>query len=158
MSATDRGRRSERVTTGGAGREWSPAPGLIVLAWVGAVAAGGWSVALWLSGADPAGRLLAVVATVGLLVAAVFGSRARPRLRVDADGLTVGGMFRSRHHPWPLVQDVRVLRVRRLGRVSSLLEVDTVTAGGDERLLLFGRLDLAEDPEDVAPQVLALRP
>jgi hypothetical protein len=92
------------------------------------------------------------------VLAATFGSRARPRLRADADGLTVGGLLRTRHHPWPLVQNVRVLRVRRFGRESSLLEVDTLTASGDERLLVFGRLDLAADPEDVAPQLLALRP
>jgi hypothetical protein len=139
-------------------REWSPARGLVVSAWLLTAAAIAWCATLWLTGVDPAGRLLAGVAAVGMGVAAVFGSRARPRLRVDADGLTVGGMLRSRHHPWPLVQDVRVLRVRRLGRESSLLEVDTVTAGGAERLLVFGRLDLAEDPENVAQQVLALRP
>ncbi len=139
-------------------REWSPALGLVVGAWIGAVAAVAWCVASWSAGADPAGRLLAGVAAAGLTVAAVFGSRARPRLRVDADGLTVGGMFGSRHHPWPFVRGVRVLRVRRLGRTGSLLEVDTMTAQGTERLLVFGRLDLAEDPEDVAPQVLARRP
>lgn len=142
----------------GRSSEWSPAIGLTVLAWLAAVAAGGWCAALWLSGADPAGRLLAGVAAVGLLVAAVFGTRARPRLRADVDGLTVRGLARSRHHPWPLVQDVRVLRVRRFGRDSSLLEIDTVTASGAERLFVFGRLDLAEDPEDVLPQVCALRP
>jgi hypothetical protein len=139
-------------------REWSPARGLIVCAWLLTAAAVAWCGALWLTGADPAGRVLAGVAAVGAAVAAVFGSRARPRLRVDADGLTVGGLVRSRHHPWPLVKDVRVLRVRRFGRDSSLLEVDTVTAEGGERLLVFGRLDLAEDPEDVAPQVRAMRP
>jgi hypothetical protein len=36
--------------------------------------------------------------------------------------------------------------------------VDTVTASGDEKLLVFGRLDLAADPEDVAPVLRALRP
>jgi hypothetical protein len=56
------------------------------------------------------------------------------------------------------VQDVRVLQVRRLGRRTSMLEVDTVSATGDERLLVFGRFDLAADPEDVAPQIRALRP
>jgi Bacterial PH domain len=91
-------------------------------------------------------------------VAAFFGTRARPRLRADADGLTVSGMFRTRHHPWPLVQNVRVLQVRRLGRRTSLLEIDTVSTNGDEQLLVFGRLELAADPEDVAPELLALRP
>jgi Bacterial PH domain len=139
-------------------REWSPAPGLVVCAWLFTLAAAAWFVALTASDADPAGRLLAGVAAVGAGIAATFGTRARPRLRVDADGLTVNGLFRTRHHPWPLVQDVRVLRMRRLGRETSLLEVDTVTADGDERLIVFGRLDLAADPEDVAPQLLALRP
>ena len=139
-------------------RQWSPAAGLVVAGWVLAVAAAAWCAALWLADSDPAGRLIAAVAAVGLGGASLFGSRARPRLQVDADGLTVGGLVRSRHHPWPLVQGVRVLRVRRLGRESSLLEIDTRTAGGDEQLLVFGRLELNADPEDVAPQLLELRP
>ena len=141
-------------------REWSPAPGLV---------------ALRLGRARPPPRGLVRGdgrrrdpirpdccwpgwPRSGCCWRAVFGSRARPRLRVDAGGVTVGGLFRARHYPWPLVEDVRVLQVRRLGRRTSLLELDTVTASGDERLLVFGRLDLAADPEDVAPQVLALRP
>jgi hypothetical protein len=139
-------------------RQWSPAAGLVACGWIGAVAALGWLALLWVEGADPAGRLIAGVAAVGLGISAAFGTRARPRLRVDADGLTVGGFFRSRHHPWPFVREVRVLRVRRLGRESSMLEIDTVGATGDEHLLVFGRLDLGADPEDVAPELLALRP
>jgi Bacterial PH domain len=139
-------------------REWSPATGLVVCGWIATVAAAGWCVALWAGAGDPASRLISRVAAVGIGLASLFGGRARPRLRADADGLTVGGLWRARHHPWPLVQGVRVLRVRRFGRESSLLEVDTLTAAGDERLFVFGRLDLAADPEDVAPQLLALRP
>jgi hypothetical protein len=142
----------------GRAAEWSPAPGLVVLAWLLTVGAAAWFATLWITGADPAGRLLAGVAAAGAGLAALFGTFARPRLRADPDGLTVGGLFRSRHHPWPFVADVRVLRVRRLGRESSLLEVDTVAADGSERLLVFGRLDLAADPEDVAPRLRALRP
>ena len=138
--------------------QWSPAPGLVALAWLGTGAAAAWAAALAPGGGDAPGLVLAVVATIGLLVGAVFGSRARPRLRADADGLTVGGVFRTSHYPWPLIEGVRVLRVRRFGRDTSLLEVDTVTAVGAERLLVFGRLELAADPEDVAPQLLARRP
>jgi hypothetical protein len=130
----------------------------VVVGWIATVAAAGWCVALWTADSDPAGRLIAGVAAVVIGIASLFGTRARPRLRADADGLTVGGLLRRRHYPWPLVQDVRVLQVRRLGRQSSLLEVDTVTADGGEQLLVFGRLDLGADPEDVAPQVLAVRP
>jgi hypothetical protein len=36
--------------------------------------------------------------------------------------------------------------------------VDTVSADGGERLLVFGRLDLGADPRDVAPRLLDLRP
>jgi hypothetical protein len=139
-------------------REWSPPAAVVALAWLLAVGAAIWCAALWWTGADPAGSLLAAVAALGVGFAALFGSRARPRLRADPDGVTVGGLVRSHHHPWPFVTDVRVLRVRRLGRESSLLEVDTVTADGTERLLVFGRLDLAADPEDVAPILRALRP
>jgi hypothetical protein len=120
--------------------EWAPAPGLVALAWVVTAAAAGWTAATWLTSADAAGGLIAAVATVG------------------ADGVTVGGLLGSRHHPWPLVQGVRVLRVRRLGRESSLLELDTVAADGTERLYVFGRLDLAADPEDVAPRLASVRP
>jgi hypothetical protein len=139
-------------------RTWSPAPALVIVLWMGAVVAAVWCGLLLNAGSDPAGRLIAGCAAAGLLGAAVFTTRARPRLRADADGLTVGGLLRSRHHPWPLVQEVRVLRTRRWGREGSLLEVDTVTADGGERLLLFGRLDLNADPEDVAPVLHALRP
>ncbi|MCO1658021.1 PH domain-containing protein [Pseudonocardia humida] len=144
--------------TGPHEREWSPAVGLVVIGWAAAVAAVAWCVLLWASHADPAGRLIAGVAAVGLVVAALYGTRARPRLRVDVDGITVGGLLRARHYPWPLVGDLRVLTTRRLGLRGSLLEIDATTADGGERLLVFGRLDLDEDPQDVAPQVLALRP
>jgi hypothetical protein len=139
-------------------RQWSPSAGLVVVGWVGALAAAAWCVQLWVSYSDPVGRLLAGTLAVGLTVAAAFGTRARPRLRVDADGLTVGGFRRARHYPWPLVGDVRVLERHRFGLSNALLEVDTATADGEERLLVFGRLDLAADPHDVAPQLLALRP
>ncbi|MGE3288748.1 MAG: PH domain-containing protein [Pseudonocardia sp.] len=138
--------------------DWSPARGLVALAWAGVVVALGWLVVLLLRGGDPGGLLFAGVTTVGLGFAALYGTRARPRLRADADGLTVGGLWGARHHPWPLVRDVRVRRVRRLGRETRLLELDSVTAAGDEQLVVFGRLDLDADPEDVAERIVALRP
>ena len=140
-----------------AGREWSPAAGLVACAWVGAVAAIAWCAVLWANGEDPPGRLLAGAAAVGLTVAAVYGTFARPRLRADADGLTVAGLTGRRHHPWRQVPGLRVVRVRRWGRESSLLEIDTAAPDGRERLLVFGRLELAADPEDVAEDLLALR-
>ena len=66
--------------------------------------------------------------------------------------------MRARHHPWPLVADVRVTRLRRWGRESRLLEIETRTADGAERLLVLGRLDLDADPRDVLDELLARRP
>lgn len=139
-------------------RAWSPSAWLVGWGWAGAVAAAAWCTSLVVTDADPAGLLIAGVAAVGLALGALFGTRARPRLRADEDGLTVAGLLGSRHHPWPLVRDIRVLRVRRLGLSSALLEVDTVDLDGGERLLVFGRLDLADDPEDVAVALDLVRP
>jgi hypothetical protein len=144
------------VSDGGSG-VWSPSRGLVGLAWIGASAAAAWCVLLAVTGVDPAGLLLAAVATVGLGLSALYGTRARPRLRVDAAGVAVGGLGGPRHHPWERVRDVRVLTVRRLGRDSTTLEIDVTEPDGTERLLVFGRLDLGDDPVDVAEAVRAVR-
>jgi Bacterial PH domain len=136
--------------------EWSPSAGLVVLAWVGTVAAVAWCVLIAGTG-DRAGLLLAVVAAAGLGLAAVYGTRARPRLRVDTSGVTVGGLAARRHHPWAQVGDVRVLTVRRLGRATRMLEIDVVDPDGGEHLMVFGRLDLDAEPDDVASVVQAIR-
>lgn len=141
---------------GPAGAAWSPPAVLVALAWVGTGAAVVWCV-LVAGTADRPGLLLAVVAALGLGLAALYGSRARPRLRIDGTGLTVGGLTGPRHHPWADVGDVRVLAVRRLGRESTALEIDVVTPGGPG-LLVFGRLDLDADPADVAAAVCEARP
>jgi hypothetical protein len=39
-----------------------------------------------------------------------------------------------------------------------MLELDVVEPDGTERLLVFGRLDLGDDPVDVADAVRAARP
>jgi hypothetical protein len=126
------------------------------------VAAAVWTV-LVAGTADRPALLLAVVAALGLGFAAVYGTRARPRLRVDAAGLAVGGLGGPRRYAWSRVGNVRVLTVRRLGRTTTLLEVDVLDADADgdpdgpERLLVFGRLDLDADPDEVAAVVRAVR-
>ena len=139
------------------GGAWSPPAGLVGMAWAGAAAAAVWCLLLVGTG-DVPGLLLAAVATVGLALAALYGTRARPRLVVDADGVTVGGLAGRRHLPWSQVGTVRAQAVRRWGRDSVMLEMDVVDADGTERMLVFGRLDLGDDPEDVAEAVCAARP
>jgi len=73
----------------------------------------------------------------------------------------VRGFAGARHHPWAEVRDVRTLTVRRFGLRNTLLEVDVLVSGPEGRhdhLLVFGRLDLGADPEDVAESVSRARP
>lgn len=140
-----------------AGGAWSPPAGLVGVAWAGAAAAAVWCTRLT-GTADVPGLLLAAVATLGLAAAAVFGTRARPRLRADGDGLTIRSLAGRRHVPWSQIRDVQARAVRRWGRDSTMLEVDVAGPDGTERLLVFGRLDLGEDPVDVAEAVRAARP
>lgn len=139
-------------------RSWSTPAGAVVALWAVAVAAAGWLVGLVLTGADPAGRLIAGVAALGLALAAASGTRARPRLEAGPDGLTVRRLTWSRHAPWSRVDGVRILRARRFGRESVLLELDLRDVDGGERLVVLGRPELGEDPEEVAEALLMLRP
>ncbi len=140
-------------------QDWSTPAGLVVMAWVLAVAATAWFVLLRITGSDAPGQLLAGVAAVGLTVAAASATRARPRLSAAPDGLTVRRLTWTLHVPWSRVDQVRVLRTRRLGRETSLLELDLRSATGeDERLVVLGRLELGEDPEDVADALAVYRP
>ena len=139
------------------GGAWSPPGALVAIAWAGATASAVW-VALLVGTGDAPGLLLAVVATVGLAAAALYGTVVRPRLRADADGVTVGGLAGRRRLPWSQVRDVQARAVRRLGRDSTMLELDVVDPDGTERLLVFGRLDLGDDPVDVADAIRATRP
>lgn len=149
------------MSTPGDGRErrsWATPAGAVVALWVLAVVATGWLVALVATGADPAGRLITGVAAGGLVLAATSATRARPRLEAGPDGLTVRRLTWTRHTPWGRVDDVRLLRTRRLGRESVLLELDLRDVDDDERLVILGRAELGADPVDVAEELTALRP
>lgn len=120
------------------------------MAWVLAAAAAAWLVLLLLTGGDRPGQLIAAVAAAGLGTAAVSGTTARPRLAADPDGLVVRRLSWTLDVGWSQVQNVRVLRQRRLGRETSLLELELREPDGGERLVILGRLELGEDPEEVA--------
>lgn len=134
-------------------RSWAPARGLIAMTWAGAALA----LLLAVVTGDPRGRVLAVVAAVGLLAYAVFTSIARPRLVVDVGGLTVRGLGGPRHYRWAQVQRVRVMRHRRFGREIAQLEIDATDEEGEERLVVLGRLDLDAMPEDVHDAISTVR-
>ncbi|MET0187591.1 PH (Pleckstrin Homology) domain-containing protein [Pseudonocardia sediminis] len=129
---------------------WSTPTGLVVMAWVLAGAAAVWLVLLLLTGSDRPGQLIAAVAAAGLGTAAASGTKARPRLAAGPDGLVVRRLSWTLDVGWGRVDNVRVLRQRRFGRESSLLELELREPDGAERLVILGRLELGEDPEEVA--------
>jgi Bacterial PH domain len=125
----------------------------VVLGWVAALAA----LLLTAFAGDAPGRLLGVIATLGLALAALFGTVARPRLLVDGEGVAVRGLLGRRHWPWSRVHRMRVTRHRRLGREIAMLELDAVEPDGSEHLVVLGRLDLNATPEDVLATIHTLR-
>lgn len=131
-------------------RNWSPQASLVGVGWALAVVAAVWTALT----EDNGGRLLVGIATIVLILLALHGTVARPRLRADEEGLTVRGLFGRRSWPWPQVR-FRVDHNRRLGRTSSMLEITVLP---EDRLIVLGRLDLGADPEDVVDELTALRP
>jgi hypothetical protein len=129
---------------------WAPQAPLVGIGWVLTAVA----VLLVFVGNDPAGRVLLTVAALMLAAISLFGTLARPRLRADEQGVTVRGLFSSRSWTWPEVR-VRLVHGRRLGRVTTTVEL---TVLHDDGLIIFGKLDLGEDPADVVEQLQALRP
>lgn len=132
---------------------WSPAPGLIATAWVLAAGTLAWTV----FGTRPAGQLLTALATLGLALFAVFGTVARPRLAVDAEGIVLRHLRGRQRWPWGRVR-ISVSSTRRFGRRVSLLELDGHDEHGAEALAILGWLDLGTDPDEVAAALRARRP
>lgn len=121
--------------------------------WVesGAAAAVGLSLLGVAVGLDAAGRLLVGAAGLFLLGLAVSDAVVRPRLRADADGLTVRTLGRRLGGPWAAVA-IRLRTGRRLGTAVHTLEIDV----GDD-LVVLGRRELGAGPADVAEHLTRLR-
>jgi Bacterial PH domain len=134
-----------------AARTWSPQPAVVAVAWILAVATGGFAAFT----DDPPGQVLLGSVALLLALAAVFATVARPRLAADHHGIAVRGLTGTRRWTWAEV-NVRVVRTRRLGRETATLEVDAENAE-PPALVVLGRLDLGADPEDVIEELVALR-
>lgn len=134
---------------------WSPSPALVGMAWVLAAAA----LAATVFSGPPTGRFLTGVAALALLLFALFGTVARPRLSADADGLTVRRLFGRRTWPWGSVR-ITVSSTRRFGRQVSLLELEGHDRDDEdgETLVVLGWLDLGTEPAGVADALRARRP
>lgn len=130
---------------------WAPPAALVALGWFLAVVAA----AIAILGPDPMGKLLLGIAAVALAFMALFGTIARPRLRADANGVEVRGLRGVVRWSWSEV-NVRLTKTRRLGRDVYLVELDAENAA-EPALILLGKLDLGEDPQDVTFTLLTLR-
>ena len=133
--------------------QWSPRLG--ETAAVALVAVG---LAVSLLALDAPGRVLVGTAALVLLVLVARDLLLRPRLTAGRDGVEVATLGGRRHLGWLLLR-VRVRETRRLGVRSRTLELDTATGPDDDGVLVvLGRRDLGADPEQVARELLALRP
>ena len=94
---------------------------------------------------DPPGRVLAGIAGVGLLTFAILSWRARPKLAINQDGLTVAGWWHDRTYRRNEIRSIRITEFRRIARKVRLLEIDT----NDDRLVVLTRWDLGTDPIEV---------
>ena len=91
---------------------------------------------------DLPGRVLGLVAGVGLLAFATMSWRARPKLAITEQGVVVRGWLRTRVLSRAAITLIRITEFRRLARTVRLLEIDTV----DDRLYIFTRWDLGAEP------------
>jgi hypothetical protein len=131
---------------------WSSPPALIAMSWVLAASTLAWTV----FGTDPRGRILTGLATAGLLLFALFGTLARPRLTADSDGVEIRRLGSRHRWAWGAVR-ITVSSTRRLGRTVSLLELDSADLDDDGGLVVLGWLDLGTEPAEVAAVLRSYR-
>ncbi len=117
-----------------------------------AVALAGLGLALAALVVDPVGRVLVGAAAVLLLALAARDALLRPRLRTDAEGVTVRRLTGTVTIGWPAVR-ARVRTQRRWGVQNRTLELEDRT--DDAVLLVLARRDLGVDPADVAEALQA---
>jgi Bacterial PH domain len=100
---------------------------------------------------DAPGRILASIAAAGLLLFATVSWRARPKLAISDDGLSIRGALRTHRLSKADIKLIRITEFRRIARNVRLLEIDT----HDDRLFVLTRWDLGTDPLDVLDALTA---
>jgi Bacterial PH domain len=100
---------------------------------------------------DAPGRILTIIAAVGLLVFATLSWRARPKLAISDDGLSIRGPLRTHRLDRSEIKIIRITEFRRIARKVRLLEIDTT----DDRLYVLTRWDLGTDPLEVLDALTA---
>lgn len=107
---------------------------------------------------SPVDRVFAVVLAFALAAVSGLGSLLRPRLRADSGGVSIRHLTGTDQWGWPDVH-FAVRQHRRLGIQARALELDLPASerapGG---LVIFTRIDLGDDPEEVAEVLSAIAP
>jgi hypothetical protein len=132
---------------------WSASTGLVAVVWsvfVGCALGAAFA-------SDARGRLLLGVAAAGVAIVGAQASFARPRLAVTPSGVRVRTLLSGYEWRWSQL-GIRLREHRRLGRCSTLLELDGADSAGVERMLLLGWFDLGSAPDEVATQLFLRRP
>jgi hypothetical protein len=130
--------------------EWSPKAALVGLGWALTAVVAAGCVFDGLSG-DKAGSVLFGLAALAVAAYTVHATFVRPRLAADTAGLSARTLSGTLRLDWPSAR-VRLRTTRRLGRDGVTLEIES-----EDVLLVFGRLELGEDPRDVLDVLSALR-
>src|SRR5271163_3304379 len=100
---------------------------------------------------DPPGRIVTGIAAVGLILFASLTWRARPKLAITPDGLTLRGWFRTQVLQRSDIKIIRIIEFPRYGRKVRMLEVESAKGA----LVLFSRWDLGTEPLKVLDALTA---
>ena len=100
---------------------------------------------------DAPGRILIIIAAVGLLSFAIVSWRARPKLAISDGGLSIRGLFHTTRLAKEHIKIIRITEFRRIARTVRLLEIDAA----DGRLFVLTRWDLGTDPLEVLDALTA---
>lgn len=128
-------------------KEWAtPLAGAIALIGAGIALA----IAAAASYTDPAAMLFIGIAAIGLIVTGTISLVRRPRLALlDGPTLVVKTIRGRRTLTMADVDHISVLHTRRIVGRSRQMIIDL----SDDRLLVFGRWDLGEDPTAVVERL-----
>ncbi len=127
--------------------QWGVRPAFPLAGLVLAVALTAWA----FLAAQPEDRLVAGAGAAILFLAAVSLWALRRRFTIDANGFVLRGVFSFRAVGWSQVVAVSAPDRRRRGMTSTSLEIDLE----DECLVLLSRVELGQDPGEVARVVAA---
>lgn len=127
---------------------WGPKRGLSI----GTVAVALAGIAWYFLAAAAEDRLVAIVIAAAAAVSTLALLALRRRLTAGPRGLLVRGVTGSQRLAWAQVHGIETVTRGRFGIANASIEVDA----DDDRLLVFGKLELGADPAAVSRELRRL--